>query len=85
MARNIRDEEEANRKRNPEDWEPVEIEGVKGLSTNPVKTALRVQLEDGRTLWLPQYAILDDSEVYEPNTSGKLVITKKMAIEKGLV
>jgi hypothetical protein len=39
---------------------------------------------DGTNHWIPKSQISDDSEVYEMNTSGTLIITEWLAVEKGL-
>ena len=46
--------------------------------------AVRVTI-DGKSCWIPQSQIDDDSEVYRANDRGKLVISEWIAIQKGLV
>ena len=46
--------------------------------------AVRVTI-DGKSCWIPQSQIDDDSEVYRANDHGKLVISEWIAIQKGLV
>jgi hypothetical protein len=40
---------------------------------------------EGKQVWIPKFAIHDDSEVYKKGTSGKLVVLQRIAEEKGLV
>ncbi len=46
--------------------------------------AVRVTIA-GKSYWIPQSQIDDDSEVYRANDRGKLVISEWIAILKGLV
>ena len=39
----------------------------------------------GDDVWIPKWAIHDDSETYKKGTSGNLIIAEKVAIEKELV
>lgn len=39
----------------------------------------------GDEVWIPQFSIHDDSEVYEEDTEGVLIVREDIAIEKGLV
>lgn len=50
--------------------------------------AILVQLQDGKrwsktVLWVPKSVLHDDSEVYAPGTSGKLVVSAWWAEEQG--
>jgi len=40
---------------------------------------------DGEEVWIPKAAIDEDSEVYENDTEGVLIIPEKLAYEKGLI
>lgn len=46
--------------------------------------ALLVELEGGRTIWVPQSQITDDSEVYAEGDTGTLVVTAWFAEREGL-
>lgn len=49
-------------------------------------TDLAILVEvDGQEVWIPKSQIDDDSEVYEANTEGDLIIPEWLAREKGLV
>lgn len=39
----------------------------------------------GDEVWIPKWAIHDDSETYKRGTSGNLIVVEKIAIEKELV
>jgi hypothetical protein len=68
--------------RDSEDFEPIEIDGVTAI--HETEQALLVEYE-GDEFWLPKSQIHDDSEVYERETKGKLVIPRWLAIEKGFI
>lgn len=40
---------------------------------------------EGEEIWIPKSQISDDSEVYEEDTSGTLIISRWLAKEKDLV
>jgi hypothetical protein len=42
-------------------------------------------LIDGERVWIPFSQIDDDSEVYDEDTEGQLIVTEWIAIQKGLV
>lgn len=49
------------------------------------KAAILVDLNNGREpMWIPQSQIHDDSDVYESNGSGKLIVTRWIAEQKGI-
>ena len=52
-----------------EDDEPVVIEGVECI--HATERAIRVVLGGGRTLWVPQACVTDDSEVYAVGHRGR--------------
>jgi len=52
---------------------------------NETPKALLVRLPDDEEVWIPKGHIDDDSEVYERGHNGKLVITKWIAQQKGLI
>ncbi len=56
----------------------------KAIRANDAKTALLVSV-DGRDVWFPQLAIDDDSEIWEAGQEGELVVSQRIAEEKGLV
>lgn len=65
--------------------EPVTIEGAS--CDRETKLALLCVIPAGRRRvekWIPKSQIHDDSEVYKPGTSGKLVITGWFAEREGL-
>lgn len=45
--------------------------------------ALLVRFEDGREDWVPKSQIHDDSEVFQANQEGKMVVTAWYAKQKG--
>lgn len=50
------------------------------------ETAHAILVEiDGSDHWIPKSQIDDDSEVYQAGTSGTLIVTEWLAIQKGLV
>lgn len=64
----------------------VEFENARALRSNHAETALEVKLEDrDKPVWFPQYAIDEDSEVYKAGHEGRLVVSERIAVEKGLV
>lgn len=48
------------------------------------KKALLVRLADDREVWVPQSQIDEDSEVWRPGDSGKLVVAAWFAEKEGL-
>ncbi len=40
---------------------------------------------EGNEMWIPKSQIDDDSEVYKKGTSGKLIVTEWIALQKGLI
>jgi len=65
-----------------EDNEPVALESA--TAVHATERALRVQLGDGKLIWIPQSQITDDSEVYAIGHTGRLVITAWFARKEGL-
>ena len=48
--------------------------------------ALRVQLEEeDRTIWIPKSVIHDDSEVYELDHAGDVIVERWWAEDKGFI
>ena len=47
--------------------------------------ALKVELDDGTHLWVPRSIIADESEVYEEDTEGTLIIPEWFAETKGII
>lgn len=39
---------------------------------------------EGKKVWIPKYAIDEDSEVYEMGTEGTLIVSDKFAEKEGL-
>ena len=72
--RTIRDEDEKR--------ESVTIDGA--VCTAASEKAIKVRIDDAEH-WIPQSQIDDDSEVYQKGDEGKLVITRWIAEQKGLV
>lgn len=62
--------------------EKVEFKGVK--CTNETEAAILVTI-DGERHWIPKSHVDDDSEVYEKDTEGLLIISEWIATQKGLV
>lgn len=46
--------------------------------------AIKVELDDGRTFWIPKSQVHDDSESYELGTDGTLIIPEWLADSKGM-
>ena len=44
-----------------------------------------VGAKDGKSRWIPQSLIDDDSEVYKPGQRGDLVIPEWFALKEGLI
>lgn len=74
--RSIRDEDSGNTR-------TVTIEDVRGIRKS--EKALLCDIPGEGEMWIPQTQIHDDSEVYQEGDVGKLVITKWIAEQKGLV
>ena len=64
------------------DEEYAEFDGIECNVDTP--KAILVFVE-GKQVWIPKMCIHDDSEVYMKGTDGKLIITQRIAEEKGLV
>lgn len=47
--------------------------------------AIRVRLDDGRTEWIPQSQIDDDSDIWRDGDEGTLVVSQWIAEQKRLV
>lgn len=62
--------------------EPVTIEDVTATASSSKAILCDI---DGEEIWIPKRQIHDDSEVYAKGHTGKLVITRWIAEEKGLV
>ena len=82
MVRTIRDED-------PGSGRTVAIEDVRAIRKyeNP-KTgtvSMLCDIPDHGEMWIPDSQIHDDSEVYREGDIGKLVITRWIAEQKGLV
>jgi hypothetical protein len=56
----------------------------KGRATAQTKDAIRVSLQSGIELWIPQSVIHDDSEVFERGGTGNVVVAEWWADVKGL-
>ncbi len=81
--RTIRDED-------PSDDPGVAFEGVTALALAESGKAIKVQLKDGRVLWVPNSQVHDNSEIYAEGkvikgSPGTLVLTTWIAEQKGLV
>jgi len=64
--------------------EPVEFEGVTVQRESASGKALLCSV-DGDSHWIPKSQIDDDSEVYEANTEGTLIIPRWLAEKNGMV
>lgn len=64
------------------DCDQVVLDNVK--AKKETARALLVELEDGRTIWVPQSQITDDSEVYAEGDEGALAVTAWFAEREGL-
>jgi len=62
--------------------EPFEV--GEGTCIRDTPNALLIQFEDGREIWFPKSVIHEDSEVYEEEGSGTVIIYEWFAVEKGL-
>jgi hypothetical protein len=62
--------------------ELAEFEGITCDVDTP--KAILVTVE-GKRVWIPKFAIHEDSEVYKKGTDGKLIVLQRIAEEKGLV
>jgi hypothetical protein len=60
----------------------AEIEDVESVRASELALLCRVA---GREVWIPLSQIDDDSEVWEPEQTGTLVIPEWLAKEKGLI
>lgn len=45
--------------------------------------AIKVTLSTGETKWVPNWAVHEDSEVYETGGEGKLVVLARFAEDEG--
>ncbi len=61
----------------------VEFENV--VCLRETEQALLCRLDTGEEVWFPKSQVDDDSEVYEEDGRGKLVVTAWIATQKGLV
>jgi hypothetical protein len=77
MPRGYRDEDEKA--------EGYAIEDCRGLRLSRSGAAIEVEMDDGTKDWVPLSQIHDDSEVFEPGGSGRLVVTKWLAEQRGWV
>ena len=64
------------------DEEYAEFDDIECTIDTP--KAILVHVE-GKEVWIPKCCIHDDSECYKKGTDGKLIITQRIAEEKGLV
>lgn len=62
--------------------EGVSLGEAKGIRCTD--KALRVRLKNGTELWIPMSQIHDDSEVYDEEHEGNLVVTQWWAEKEGL-
>lgn len=62
--------------------ETEEFEDV--VAKNATEKAVLCEI-DGEDHWIPRSQIDDDSEVYEKGHEGKLVVTRWIAEQKGLI
>ena len=54
------------------------------LCDKETKLALHI-LHDGKSFWVPKSVVDDDSEVYQKDDEGTLVLPEWFAIKEGLV
>lgn len=76
MPRGIRDDDD--------DDYTVTFDDVRAVAESAQALCVRMHGDDD-TVWIPKSQITDDSEVYAPGHLGRLVITRWIAIQKGLV
>jgi len=62
--------------------EIVEFEDVTSINDTPLALCCFIE---GKNVWIPKSQIHTDSEVYRKNQSGKLIISRWIAEQKGLV
>lgn len=58
-----------------------EIEDVKGIRETEMAVLCEI---DGEEHWIPKSQIDDDSEVYEEDTEGTLIVSQWLADQKGI-
>lgn len=46
--------------------------------------AIKVRLENGKEHWIPKSVIDDDSEVYQDDTDGKLIVKSWFCEQEGI-
>lgn len=63
-----------------DDNEPVEIENAKCIRQT---SAAILCVIGGREVWIPQSQVHDDSEVFQKNQEGTLVVTAWFARQEG--
>lgn len=61
---------------------PYEVTGVR--VRKETRTALLVQLDDGRQVWVPKSQLDEASEVWAEGDEGTLVIPEWLAIDRGI-
>lgn len=78
---------------NSEDFEPVAVPGSRGLRLTPSGNLVvrvpagargQVALDGTREIVVAQKLIHDDSDVHEPGTEGRLIISRWLAEREGL-
>lgn len=62
----------------------VSFEGTRVIRESDSGLALLIEIE-GKEVWVPKSVIHDDSEVYDEDHEGELVLKEWWAEEKGLV
>lgn len=60
----------------------AEFEGVKSIKSTDKALLCLI---DGKEVWIPRSQIHEDSEVYEDDHEGKLVVSEWIAKEKELI
>ena len=83
MVRGFRDEDRSRHR--DDDRDPVEI--ADATAERETKLALLCVFKQGKKIvekWIPKSQITEDSEVWEPGQSGKLIITGWLAEREGI-
>lgn len=73
-----------SRVQDPRSDEPTDIGHASALKETSAGLCVR-RRGDEKDIWLPKAHIHDDSEVYALGTSGRLVVKRWLAVERGYV
>lgn len=72
---------------NEDEHPPVEIEDCICIRTTPAACLVKIGSgpQAGKQMWIPQSQIHADSEVYNEESTGTLIVEEWIAIKRGLV